>query len=974
MKLRRLRLDGFGALRGEFIFSSDRCNLLLAANEAGKSTLAEAVIAALYGIPRQRAGRDSAITTKELRRPWSGGPYGLELELDHEGRALIVRRDFERETTSVHEGLTGRDVTEEFASGKEIDVGEPLTGLPRAEFIKCCLAGRQEVSTALKDATGLTVALQKAASSQRGEVASGEALEVLRKAVGREYAGTRLIKGKVETEIARLEEDMAALRSELEALAARRHKAEARILKLEEATRQEGLAEQESARIEHLHLLSAREEARRSLAEVTLRQDELEAHLSEAVGLAAYARFPSGMARQVREAKGRLDTLRSRRQTLGARLGPDLEAPLAAARGACASYGAMDRAFSDDPALPVRTAERLAVLSDLWRLRREKIRSLRREERALRASGADPDRVTQLAATFAGLNETARRFLSTYRERAAELKAALFETERRRDQITSAEGSEDPALISLARARRVETAALVVGAIGIATAPILWFTLQNKLPAMLMSLVSAASFLWWMRLLERRPAPGLQPFGSKVQQVRTEIWETEREAAALTERLSSIAAELKHPHPENLLDEYRELEGLQERAAPLAAIAASLAETKMLYDVVAAELMEMMHRAGAPPDWRVVTPRAARRFRERVDRCAEARGRAALLEGRLDEGRREMQALDAEITTGESTLRASLLGALPEAARDPSSSLDELLVRFEQAAALHERLDLLENELIPAARRRQGDSPAGQAARLHKEIDLLGRHIEAAIEQLPELGDLTPEKDRSEYMEERRRLSERVRDSRQERLALSEELGDLLKEYRRDLPDKQAMLESRETAHRRAVSFRDAVGLAIEALERIARASYAEWAEILNEKTGEILGRLNPSWGDVRFDTDLSFTVRDAATGERRAQAQVDSAFSTGARDQIYLAVRLGIAEYLSGSGARLPLILDDPFASFDDARFDGAMRFLLETLSRRHQILVLSCHARRHEEWLGGKGAPLTDRVRLVDLAALTA
>src|SRR6185436_3698907 len=57
MRIRRLRVEGFGNLKGDFIFSSDRCNLILEPNESGKSTLAAAILAALYGFPKERASR-----------------------------------------------------------------------------------------------------------------------------------------------------------------------------------------------------------------------------------------------------------------------------------------------------------------------------------------------------------------------------------------------------------------------------------------------------------------------------------------------------------------------------------------------------------------------------------------------------------------------------------------------------------------------------------------------------------------------------------------------------------------------------------------------------------------------------------------------------------------------------------------------------------------------------------------------------
>ena len=73
-------------------------------------------------------------------------------------------------------------------------------------------------------------------------------------------------------------------------------------------------------------------------------------------------------------------------------------------------------------------------------------------------------------------------------------------------------------------------------------------------------------------------------------------------------------------------------------------------------------------------------------------------------------------------------------------------------------------------------------------------------------------------------------------------------------------------------------------------------------------------------------------------------------------------------------AGISLPLILDDPFAAFDDNRFDRAMELLVNEVGRRHQLIVLSCHASRHRRWLDAAPPSLSTLVRVVDLTPLLA
>ena len=70
---------------------------------------------------------------------------------------------------------------------------------------------------------------------------------------------------------------------------------------------------------------------------------------------------------------------------------------------------------------------------------------------------------------------------------------------------------------------------------------------------------------------------------------------------------------------------------------------------------------------------------------------------------------------------------------------------------------------------------------------------------------------------------------------------------------------------------------------------------------------------------------------------------------SAGARDQLYLAARLALVDEVTGGNA-LPLILDDPFVHFDASRRENT-RNLLREASKKHQVILLSCHD-YYDEW----------------------
>lgn len=73
----------------------------------------------------------------------------------------------------------------------------------------------------------------------------------------------------------------------------------------------------------------------------------------------------------------------------------------------------------------------------------------------------------------------------------------------------------------------------------------------------------------------------------------------------------------------------------------------------------------------------------------------------------------------------------------------------------------------------------------------------------------------------------------------------------------------------------------------------------------------------------------------------------VEEALSKGARDQLYLSLRLALAEALDNNKEPLPLFLDEVFVNWDMERLDEGVSVLKE-LSKERQIILFTCH-----DWL---------------------
>ena len=87
--------------------------------------------------------------------------------------------------------------------------------------------------------------------------------------------------------------------------------------------------------------------------------------------------------------------------------------------------------------------------------------------------------------------------------------------------------------------------------------------------------------------------------------------------------------------------------------------------------------------------------------------------------------------------------------------------------------------------------------------------------------------------------------------------------------------------------------------------------------------------------------TDGSFCVRNA-----RGEALEPSKLSTGTREQLYLAIRMAFITHYTEQHEPLPVLMDDCFVNFDDARTRLALQTLLGWKDSV-QTILLSCHGR---------------------------
>ena len=221
MKIERIRIEGFGALRDlDLAWPEGSVLLAVDPNETGKTTLCEAIVAALYGLPKTRgaAGR-----VREVRRPRSGAPLRVGLDVLAGGIRWSVDRDLEVGTIRVVDRDRGLERTQEFLRpGNRDAFGETVTGGLTEELFRATAYVSQNVLDRDSLDAGLTVELARIADSGGGEASVVRALKTLDAVLldmPEPAAGAKI---SVDTEIARLGRRVEALKQRRADLAARR--------------------------------------------------------------------------------------------------------------------------------------------------------------------------------------------------------------------------------------------------------------------------------------------------------------------------------------------------------------------------------------------------------------------------------------------------------------------------------------------------------------------------------------------------------------------------------------------------------------------------------------------------------------------------------------------------------------------------------------------------------------------------------
>ena len=229
--------------------------------------------------------------------------------------------------------------------------------------------------------------------------------------------------------------------------------------------------------------------------------------------------------------------------------------------------------------------------------------------------------------------------------------------------------------------------------------------------------------------------------------------------------------------------------------------------------------------------------------------------------------------------------------------------------------------------------------PDGDVAQVEEEARQLATEVSLRDRRIKELRGRTVDAVRlQEILREKESLRSRLDGLREERIrmevAVSEE--GVEEEYLRACEEIAYLRERMDRLERRARALELAQGW----LEKASSTTLSSAARLLEVMIGDMIARITDNrYQRVRVD-EGTFEIK-VWSGEKGGEVE-PGVLSRGTVDQLYLAARLALVEVICGE-RRPPLLLDDPFVTFDPRRLDRAMDVLRE-FSRGRQVIIFTC------------------------------
>ncbi len=899
MILERIRIFGFGRLLDLDLPLHERLTLIFGPNEAGKSTLQQAISCLLFGFFSGTRVTPGEKARWERYTPWRGDRYGGQVWYRlSSGQRIQVDRDFSDPDipTRVFDALTGAEITDRFPRGRHGNVGffRKHLGMDR-EIFEASAFVRQAAVKNIPGASSVMTEIVGILDSGERDTSARQAIERLQRAI-REIGSERATKKplpQLRARLQRLEAELAGILQAREELRSTIQQRNALKRKVAEKSRRslewqyllltKGIEQQEQ-QLQRLRTLEKKlEKMRRRLQEfedVSGFPEEIRDRITRRL------QNRQNYKEAVAEASQKVAGFRKEVQNIEQQLEP---------------YRAFEKVAS------LFSFEEFELQRKHWleakRREDEVAEKIRQEEVRYLEQGADPGALRKL-------REEPPDSLQRINALEREVEQKRLEIKHLREERDTLE-SQTWAGPAVRRAILWGTPLLTL--LVLAVSYFLHFPLGYAMGAGVFLLGSAAYQIY--RAARKKIAREADLLAEQIARGETELAELEHE---LRGKLRPYGAEnfadlmKRRTQAEEFFKLEEEL-SYPRRTRQDAQFQLEKYLQPLNIATVDAEVLEKVRVQFAA-------------FSELQDRLQEQRKLLAAAE-------KELAGLKERSLENEEILRELLAqtGITDPELDEAEKSYQEKLRRFKQFQQHKKELEQVQAEMdgILAARTPEG---------LEKELQLMRKRDEL-LANFPEVRGKTT---RLTLPELRRRFEDLDRQRQEDEKELQNLEGKIETLMQRHRP--QAEIEEEIAAVRselnRLEQQRAALEIALEVLREVSQDYHRSLVPYLNEVVSSGLAKVTAGrYREVMVNPhDLSLHV---VLPERDTPGAADL-LSLGTQEQIYLLLRVALARLLSENLEPVPLILDDPFVHFDRERMANMLGFLRD-LSRENQILLFT-------------------------------
>jgi len=900
MKFIHLAVQGFGKLESLKIDFSPQLNLVWGPNEAGKSTLQQALLAALYGFYQgDRAG--TLEKQEHLRfKPWARAAYALQLIYSLEnGQQFQILRNFADDDvpTKVLDALTGKDLTKQFKIRRHgnISFAREHTGLSREIFESTVFVRQAEVKS-LQNKSGLVNEIVSLLDSGTTRASAEEVIAFLEGQIARVGSDRARIK-----RLPVAQQRLKKIREEREALLRARESLREAVLQKQEMERTLQKDRTKLLQYQYLILYKKIFELDRNLK----RSEDIRAKVKSIQQKAAELKgaeqisdaLRDGIVRKFQTLENQKEQIEEIRQKI-----TEQQTVVEGLHEAMSEYSSMEKLAG------FLSYDEFAALQARWEVANRTFGNAQQEYEAevkrLKSQNLNVERLQQI--------------YQLSPEDSQNLRQKEEDLERLEKDIQNLEWEQTNLMKKAPLTKTIQWGLSGLGFVAVLgglLSLLLGRSSSGAAAGGALAIATAAVFFIYFQK-QKRHQENLDRLTSDLRKLRDQKNEVE---SGYRSQLNNLGVE----NFRDLLEKRLQFESLSRKTD-------ARRRAREELDSVEFQLLKYLGSIGVQSLSEEELQAIGKQFKsyfglkERFDREKRL----------LEDARKDLVRVQDRLElTNESLLERLQEAGIHE--KDLEKALQEfkgLLEKRKESDRLQREAEKLQSELDGLFAGKSESELRQQRRQWQQKRDTLVAHH-------PELKGISSNWSSQRLLREYEMLDKKRQEFEKQIGRLEATMQTVLTSHRPQAEIEEELAQA-DREVRQLLNVRQALEKARSTLREVMESYHRDLAPMLNQSVGEgIRAVTGERYREVRIDPE-TFTV--SLVVPETGDVQPSEKLSLGTQEQIYLLLRVGIARLLSENAEPLPLILDDPFVHFDRQRLENMLSFLKQ-LSEKNQIILFS-------------------------------